>query len=249
MWQKHWFWSTIIMKNETWLPSLKKPPQRTVRGRSAARRPPHPHAQVAVQPPSKSRFLFPLRGRRRGGLFPHRSPLRQNFEKKKKQSGAHFLQVLRGSATSLLRSRKGLLIAQEEGSLIWRPQWCSSLQPHGALISTCAIDRKRLKKRRRRARLCCLLWCLHCDSTVSYIIFIICCCLDSGSIIVGRLSVRTAECCLYSADKHSVSHSQPTQTLLSRLWMFISPPHVFKVYTKKEADKRSSDGDVTSDER
>lgn len=50
---------------------------------------------------------------------------------------------LRGSSTSLVRRRKGLLIAQEEGSLIWRPLWCSSLQPHGELISTWAIDRKR----------------------------------------------------------------------------------------------------------
>lgn len=50
---------------------------------------------------------------------------------------------LRGSSTSLVRRRKGLLIAQEEGSLIRRPLWCSSLQPHGELISTWAIDRKR----------------------------------------------------------------------------------------------------------
>lgn len=57
-------------------------------------------------------------------------------------SHAYFLAELRGGSASLVRSRKGLLIAQEQRSLIWRPQCCSGLQTHGELISTLAIDRK-----------------------------------------------------------------------------------------------------------
>lgn len=117
-------------------------------------RPPYPHSsdilRRAVQPHCEFRFLCPLQGR--GGLsalfprsrdtLPARSQLRRNFEKG--GDGTYFLGVLQVVSTSLVRGRKQQLIAQEEekGSLIWRPWWCSRLQPHGELISTWAIDRK-----------------------------------------------------------------------------------------------------------
>lgn len=45
------------------------------------------------------------------------------------------------------------------GSLIWRPQHCSSLQPHGELISTCAIDRRRETQREWRGGSDCAGYC------------------------------------------------------------------------------------------
>lgn len=176
------------------------------------RRPPYPHSldilRRVVQPHCEFRFLCPLRGG--GGVawcplysqsrhFARTLLTRRNFEKDErgKRNEAYFLGVLRVVSTSLVRGRKQQLIAQEEekGSLIWRPQWCSSLQPHGELISTWAIDRKERrgwKEEKEEGGLLSVFFffvvvrplLLTCGSTntISYIIFI-CCYLERWLLI------------------------------------------------------------------
>lgn len=117
------------------------------------------YTQEAVQPRSKFRFLCPLQGGR--PLSSQRRHFDRSLATQTKLRGRGVKMfslisswVARGSSTSLVRSRKELLIAQEEekGCLIWRPQWCSSLQSHGELISTWAIDRKRDMERMKRGQ-------------------------------------------------------------------------------------------------
>lgn len=76
-----------------------------------------------------------------GDRFPRRlnAQLRPNFEKDRRggRSGAYFLDMA-GEEQEAAADCTG----RGKGVFNLKVSWCSSLQTHGELISTCAIDRK-----------------------------------------------------------------------------------------------------------